>query len=303
MGVMRLGYVHIRNEDLAGAKDHYEGTLGMHAVEESPDTVYFKAWDEYDHHSVVVERGGSGLVRLGYKCESDSDLEEIENRVKAFGAFNHRISKGENHAVGEGLRVLLPSGHTLDLYSEMEYHGTETGVLNPDPAPRDPRGASVPRLDHALVTCEDPELAERFFTECLGFGIAERVITDPSSAQLIATFMFCTNTPHDIAFIKGEDAKLHHFAFLMEDWNSILRAGDVFAMDDTPVEVGPTRHGITRGTTIYFYDRSGNRNEVFSGGYLTYPDFPTITWTADQLARGIFYIAREMNERFTTVVT
>ena len=121
MGVMRLGYVHIRNEDLTASKDHYGGTLGMRVVEESPEAVYFKAWDEYDHHSVVVERGGSGLVRLGYKCESDSDLEEIENRVKAFGAFHHRISKGDNHAVGEGLRVLLPSGHTLDLYTEMEY--------------------------------------------------------------------------------------------------------------------------------------------------------------------------------------
>jgi len=26
---------------------------------------------------------------------------------------------------------------------------------------------------------------------------------------------------------------------------------------------GPTRHGITRGQTIYFFDPSGNRNESF----------------------------------------
>lgn len=303
MGVMRLGYVHLRNEDLEAAKSHYGNTLGMQLVQGSGDTVYFKAWDEYDHHSVVVESGGSGLVKLGYKVASTDDLDDIEHRIGRFGAFQHRMSKGENFAVGEGIRAVLPSGHTIELYAEMDYLGTETGVLNPDPAPRDPRGASVPRIDHALVTCEDPALAERFFTECLDFGIAERVISDPESADLIATFMFCTNTPHDIAFIQGEDGKLHHFAFLMEDWNALLRAGDVFSMDDTPVEVGPTRHGITRGTTVYFYDPAGNRNEVFSGGYMTYPDFPTITWTADQLAKGIFYISREMNERFTSVVT
>jgi catechol 2,3-dioxygenase len=30
----------------------------------------------------------------------------------------------------------------------------------------------------------------------------------------------------------------------------------------------PARHGITRGTTIYFFDPAGNRNEVFAGlGY------------------------------------
>ena len=30
---------------------------------------------------------------------------------------------------------------------------------------------------------------------------------------------------------------------------------------------------------------------------------PTITWTNEQLAKGIFYISRELNDRFTAVVT
>ena len=75
-------------------------------------------------------------------------------------------------------------------------------------------------------------------------------------------------------------------------------------MDDVPIDIRPTRHGITRGTTIYFFDPSGNRNEVFAGlGYRVHKDFPTINWTVDQLAKGIFYHARELNERFTTVFT
>ena len=67
------------------------------------------------------------------------------------------------------------------------------------------------------------------------------------------------------------------------------------------IDAGPTRHGITRGTTIYFFDPSGNRNEVFCGGYITYPDSPTITWTTEDIGRAIFYFEREVNERFTTV--
>ena len=75
-------------------------------------------------------------------------------------------------------------------------------------------------------------------------------------------------------------------------------------MEDVPVDIGPTRHGITRGTTIYFFDPAGNRNEVFAGlGYRVHHDFPTINWTADQLAKGIFYHARELNEAFTSVFT
>jgi catechol 2,3-dioxygenase len=120
---------------------------------------------------------------------------------------------------------------------------------------------------------------------------------------VLGSWMFCTNTPHDIAFIKGPNGKLHHFAYALTDWSEIKRAGILFAMDDVSVDVGPTQHGITRGETIYFFDPSGNRNEVFSGGYMTYPDFPSITWTADQLAKGIFYIGRELNDRFTSVLT
>ncbi|MCX9191537.1 catechol 2,3-dioxygenase [Carbonactinospora thermoautotrophica] len=303
MGVMRLGYVHARVTDLAAARSHYGDTLGMRLVHEESDRLYFKAWDEYDHHSVVLESGGVGLVKLGYKCQTSDDIAEFENRIQRFGCITERMSKGENLAVGDGLRVVLPSDHVLELYSDIEYVGTETGTLNPNPFPRHLVGVGVPRIDHALITCEEPEVLERFFAECLDFHASERVVTQLDGGELLGSWMFCTNTPHDIAFIKGPNGKLHHFAYYLTDWNEILRAGDIFAMDDVSVDVGPTRHGITRGQTIYFFDPSGNRNEVFAAGYITYPDFPTITWTADQLAKGIFYVSRELNDRFTTVLT
>ena len=36
MGVMRLGYVHLRVTDLEEARDHYSNTLGMQVVHEEP---------------------------------------------------------------------------------------------------------------------------------------------------------------------------------------------------------------------------------------------------------------------------
>ena len=303
MPVMRLGYVHVRVTDLDAAMNHYSNTLGMKVMHQEGGKVYLKSWDEQDHHSVVIEEGGVGLVKLGYKVTSSDDLAAFEKRIQQFGATTERMSAGENLKTGDGLRVVLPSEHVIELFTDMEYVGTETGTLNPDPWARDSRGAAVHRLDHALVAAEDPALVERFFQECLDFRPAERLITDPAQPELIGTWMFCGQTPHDIAVIKGPNGKLHHFAYWLEDWNEVLRAGDVFAMDDVSVDVGPTRHGITRGKTIYFFDPSGNRNEVFTGGYQTGPDFSTITWTADQVGKGIFYITRELNEAFTTVFT
>ena len=303
MGVMRLGFVHIRVTDLGEAVNHYSNTLGMNVVEETPGAVYLKCWDEYDHHSLVLEEGGVGLVKLGYKCESEDDLANFERRAAAFGATVGRVSKGENLAIGDGVRIELPSEQSLELYCEAQYVGTDTGTLNPDPWPRDRRGVGVPWLDHALVPAEDPATVERFFMECLDFRPSERAVTDPAKPELIGSWMYCGQSVHDFAVVQGPNGKLHHFAFYLNDWNDLLHAGDIFAMDDVPIDFGPTRHGISRGQTIYFFDPAGNRNEVFSGGYRTMPDFPTITWTADQLARGVFYIQREINDRFLSVYT
>jgi catechol 2,3-dioxygenase len=301
MSVMRLGYVHVRVTDLEESRFHYGETLGMRLVHEEPGKLYFKGWDEGDHHSVVLEEGGVGVVKFGYKVENNVDLEEMENRAQRFGCLTERMSKGDNAAIGDGVRIVLPSEHVVELYSEAEYVGTEVGLINPGSFPRNLVGVGVPRIDHAMITCEDPTTQERFFDEVLGFRRVERVVTDLDEDHLIASWMTCSNTPHDIAFMAGPQGKLHHFAYSLTDWYAIKRAGELFSMDDVSVDVGPTQHGITRGETIYFFDPSGNRNEVFSGGYLSFPDSKVLTWTVDQLGKAIFYIQRELNERFTSV--
>lgn len=303
MGVMRLGYVHVRVTDLEAATRHYRDTLGMQLTTEAGPRRYFKGWDEFDHHSVVIEEGGVGLVKLGMKCSSEADLELYEQRLGRFGVTAERMAKGDSLGVGEGLRFRLPSDHVVELYTDMEFLGTEMGTFNPFPKPRDPRGVMVPRLDHTLIAAEDPALVERFFTEVLDFHVSERLISDPGQAELIASWMFAGNSSHDVAVIKGEQGKLHHFAFFLDEWNDILRAGDVFCADDVSVDYGPTRHGITRGTTIYFFDPAGNRNEVFAGSYKVYADTPTITWTMDEFARGLSSLQREVNDSFTSVFT
>lgn len=58
---------------------------------------------------VVFEEGGVGLIKLGYKVERSEDLELFGKRVQAFGCLTERMSKGDNFAVGDGFRAVLPS--------------------------------------------------------------------------------------------------------------------------------------------------------------------------------------------------
>ena len=97
MGVMRLGYVHLRVTDLEEARDHYSNTLGMSVVHEEPGRLHLKCWDEWDHHSLVLEEGGVGLVKLGYKCSSEDDLAEFEKRCSAVRRDDGTVQPWREH--------------------------------------------------------------------------------------------------------------------------------------------------------------------------------------------------------------
>jgi len=172
---------------------------------------------------------------------------------------------------------------------------------NPEIWRNEPHGMRVTRFDHCNLHGPDIDGVVKFFTEVLDFSLTEAAQTPDG---IVAAFLSCSNKAHDIAFIRrAEPGKFHHAAFSLESWHEVGQAADLIARHDIPLDIGPTRHGITRGQTIYFFDPSGNRNEAFSGGFIYYPDNPKRVWTMDQIGKGVFYYQRELNERFMSVVT
>ncbi|HQR27732.1 MAG TPA: catechol 2,3-dioxygenase [Nocardioides sp.] len=304
MGIMRMGYAHVRVTDLAEAKHHYASTMGLYETLDEGNRVYYKGWDEWDHHSVVLEEGGVGLVKFGFKVDKPEDIDEIEQKAATFGLTVERMSAGENPEVSDGIRFTTPSEHVFEVYHSQTVIGTEVGTHNPESFPRHLVGVGVPGLDHALILAEDVGTMQQMLTDVFGFYATERVQTTlDDDAHLIATWMTSNNQIHQLAVLEGPQGRLHHFAFKLGDWSDVGRAADLMSMDDVPIDIGPTRHGITRGQTVYFFDPSGNRNEVFAGGYLAYPDRPVSVWTPEAIGKGVFYHARELNERFMTVST
>jgi len=305
-GIMRLGFVQILVTDLEAARKHYVEVMGMEVTDRTENEIYLKGWDEYDHHSIVLKQSNrAGLEKMAFKVHTYEDMAELEKKLQQYGASVTRVSKGENHKVGEGIRFRLPSGHTMELYTEMEYVGKALPLVNPQPWPEGLIGVGAPRIDHLLISGERPHETVDFLMKALDFYMSEKVVENENDETPVAAWLFRSSTPHDIAIIPGKDEGLHHFAFWLDEFNDLRKAGDVFSKHDVPIDVGIERHGITRGQTIYYFDPSGNRNEVFTGGYIAYPDMPVIKWTVDQLARGIFYFnhRQEWIESFTGVTT
>lgn len=314
MGVMRIGHINVRVMDMAAALNHYEKVLGLKTVHtDDAGNKYLKCWDEWDKYSLILsEADQPGLNHVAYKVETETDLDTFQKRIEDYGITTEMMPDGTMPFVGRLLRFNLPSGHEMRLFASKECVGTDVGSTNPDPWPDDIRGAGVHWLDHCLLMCEmDPEKginkvteSTEFMMKVLDFKLAEQVMVGPENSIQAATWLFRTSTPHDIAFVAGPRMGLHHFAFFLNGWSDILKSADVMAKNRVKIDVSPTRHGITRGETIYFFDPSGNRNETFAGlGYLAQPDRPVITWTEDQLWRGIFFHSGEESGSFTTAYT
>ena len=301
-GVIRPGYIQIRVLDIEEAVEHYQDRVGLTAVGTGDDgRVYLKGYDEFERHSVILrEADEAGFDFFGWKVLDDDTLTSLTQRLVDYGLDVEHVEAGSQPGLGRVVAFMLPSGHRMEMYAEMEWSNDTPDIVNPNVWQREPHGMAVTRFDHALLYGPDIDEVTKIFIECLDFSVAETAPTPGGPA----VWLTCSNKAHDIAYVQiPEPGRFHHVAFYLLEAGDVLRAGDVMAYYDIPIDIGPTRHGITRGSTIYFFDPSGNRNETFAGGYTYYPDHPTRSWEAEQVGKGIFYYERQLNEAFLTVYT
>lgn len=304
-GVLRPGHLQMRVLDLQTSVDFYTNVMGLKETgRDKQGRVYFKTQDERDHNSFIIrEADQAGVDFVGFKVQDAATLAKLDADLRAYGLHTEHISAGEMLETGERIRFEIPTGHQIELYAEKTDVGNGMPYINPEVWVPDGKGINPVRFDHMLLYGPNIEAAQKIFEDVLGFYLVENVLMDDGEQDL-AIWLSCSNKAHDIAFVRhAEPGKLHHVAFMLESWEQVLRAADILSMNRVSIDIGPTRHGITRGTTIYAFDPSGNRFETFCGGYQTYPDQHPVTWTFDNVGAGIFYHDRKLNERFLTVVT
>ena len=304
-GVIRPGHVQIRVLDIDEAVRHYVDLLGLIEVDRDMEgRVYLKAWTEVDKFSVILrEADEPGMDFMGFKCTSEEVVDGLREELLEFGCEVEELPESELKDCGRRVRFIAPTGHSFELFATKVQTG-KWGVSNRNPEawPRGLTGMRASRFDHCLLYGPNLLPTLELFRDVLGFDLAEQVLT-PDGTR-VAQFLTVGMKAHDVAFIHDEEpGKFHHASFFLETWHDVLRAADLLSMTDTSIDIGPTRHGLTHGQTVYFFDPSGNRNEVFAGGDYHYPDHPPVTWDAEELGKAIFYHDRVLNERFLTVMT
>ncbi|PXW92294.1 catechol 2,3-dioxygenase [Sphaerotilus hippei] len=307
-GVMRPGHIQIRVLDLEISRKFYRDVVGLVETGTDPQgRVYFKCWDERDHNSVILRQADrAGVDFVGFRVSDRAALDGFERALKARGLATDRLPAGEMLETGERLRFTLPSGHDFELYADKTHVGNGLGLVNPPPWGADAeRGIAPIRFDHCLLYGPNVQENKALFTEVLGFRLVERILGPKEAGEPeLAIFLSCSHKTHDIAFVEHpEPGKLHHVSLRMASWEKVQRASDIMGMNKVSIDIGPTRHGTTRGETIYAWDPSGNRFETFAGGYEPYPDWEPITWTFDEFGHGLDFPTGKLHESFLGVVT
>ena len=121
-GVLRPGHVALRVLEMEPALKHYVDVLGLTEVaRDNKGRVFLKAWDEHDHHSVVLrEADEAGMDYMGWRVDSPATLKKLAADIEAskLCADLEWIPAGEHPKTGERFRFTIPTGHVMELFAE-----------------------------------------------------------------------------------------------------------------------------------------------------------------------------------------
>ena len=95
MSIMRIGRAELRVLDLEESINYYTNIIGLELVGRSEGRAYLKAWDEYDHHSLVLQEADSpGLDHFAFKVRNEADLEYLRKTGRAIRLYNPKDFQG-----------------------------------------------------------------------------------------------------------------------------------------------------------------------------------------------------------------
>jgi catechol 2,3-dioxygenase len=305
--VARLGHVALETPGLEESLSFFRDAVGLEEVERVDETVYLRAVDEWDHHSLsLTEADAAGVDHVGWQTEEPSDVEAFAGRLTEQGIEVTRVDAGSEPGQGAAIRFEAPHGHRFELYGEM---------AKPDPPAErrsklknrvyDPSGnrpIAPQRIDHVQLWDPDGEGCADWIEEELGFQVQEYY--DEADGSRWGTFLSACGVKIDLAVVQStdetDDPALHHVAYKVDGPADLFAAHDVLNERGLPTD-GLGQHSISRGEFLYARDPlSGHRIEFNSGSYLTLdPHWEPVAWQEGDLEDRQWIGAIQSRERNT----
>lgn len=281
----QLAYLEISSPDVEESTAFYVEKFGLRVVDRIGGKVYLRCWGDYYRYSLIIGPGAApGLVTMAWRAESDADLDTLVAQVEAKGGIADAKWTNSGPAIGRHYSFTGPFGHNMTLLWEIEEFVADADHAStyPDRPERRSSHAAAPRfLDHVTVASIDVDGFADWYSEALGFRIMGRTLLDQAPINVF-TVLTTNEKSHDLGIVLDSSStpgRVHHIAFWADHPEDLVRAADVLIENGTPMEYGPSIHGIGEQNYLYFREPSSLRVELNSGGYRNYvPDWRPRVW-------------------------
>jgi len=265
--------------------------LGMTESGRRGDSVYLRAWDDYEHHTLKLTASKvAGMGHVAFRATSPEALERRAAIIDAAG-FGTGWTDGDlGH--GRTYSFRTTDGHKMEIYYDTEWYAPPPN-LKPalkNQAQRFPaRGVNVRRLDHLNLLAADVRALRLFFEDVLGMRTTEMIVLD--NGDEAGAWVTTTNKSYDLAFTSdhyGARGRFHHLTYAVDSREDVLRGADIFLENGIYIETGPHKHAIQQTFFLYVYEPGGNRVEVDSAGarLVLAPDWQPVIWTEGERKKG-----------------
>ena len=311
MTIVHAGHTELYVSDLERSRAFFIDVLGLHVSDETDSQVYLRAWQDWDHHTLLLTRADqSGLGHIAWRVSGPDDLRDHESQLRRLGVEYEWKAGGTELGHGDSIRFRTPSaGIPMELYWDVER------FVESDPAlqsrlPSHPtrytgRGLAPRRFDHANFLIDDVQTEQEWLTAVL--GIRHNYYLISREGLRLGSWLAKSNLSHEIALMRNRGqtgSLLHHVGYFVDSPDQIVRGATILMDSGVTIEWGPAAHGTSGAMFLYCFEPSGHRIEVWTGGFLLFaPDWQPLRWEPETSSLGLEMWGSPMPETYLTYGT
>jgi catechol 2,3-dioxygenase len=289
--VAHLGHVELLTDKPEASLDFFVRVLGLTESGREGDSVYLRAWDDYEFHTLKLTASNTtGIAHVGYRCASEQALLRRVSAIEKLGAGIGWTEGDKGH--GRAYRFRDPDDHIFEIYFDTQRYvapPAEKPALKNQAQRNHGRGANPRRLDHFNLLATDVGAIRDFLPKALGSRVTEQIVLDNGTVG--GCWFTVNNKSYDVAYTRdstGTRGRFHHITYAVDSREQVLQAADTFLENGVFIETGPHKHAIQQTMFLYVYEPAGNRVEIANAGarLILAPDWQTVTWTEAERKKG-----------------
>lgn len=287
-----LGHVALDTPDLDESMNFFADAVGMEEVDRADGTVYLRAPDEFEHHSITLtEADEAGVDHIGWQTSDPESIEGFAEYLENEGIDVSWVEAGEERGQGEAIRFETPTGHRFEFFYKIDTPKAppeKRSKLRNKPYADTVRNPIAPRrIDHIQIWDPDAHELAKWMKEHLGMRTQESY--DNADGSRWGTFLSAIGVKIEAAVIQHDEPdgvpSLNHIAYRVDSPNDLYAAADAIRELGYPND-GIGQHSISRGQFYYARDPVSNHTIEFNAGaYQVFtPDWDPIRWKEDDLS-------------------